>query len=78
MSILTMIALVAAGLLVGGLSAWLLPSICCHRWERWQEAQGLLITSHDDWGGKSEKHYRRFERECTKCGKTQLRKKRDG
>ena len=78
MSMLAMIALVEAGLLIGCLSAWFLPNVCWHRWERWKEVQGLLITTYDEWGGKSQKEYRRFERTCTKCGKTQLRKKRDG
>ena len=52
------------------------PNFCWHRWESWEEIRGLHIVVRDDFGGKTDKVYRRFERQCTKCGKVQLRKKK--
>ena len=68
----------ALGILVSTIAVIILPNLCLHRWGRWEEVQGLHITVHDEWGGKTNKTYRRFERDCGKCGKAQLRKKRSG
>ena len=53
-----------------------LPYFCWHRWGRWEEIRGLHIVVLDDFGGKTDKVYRRFERQCKKCGKFQLLKKK--
>ena len=69
------IGLLLGAILVGLIFAFL-PNFCWHRWESWEEVRGLHIVVRDDFGGKTDRVYRRFERQCTKCGKVQLRKKK--
>lgn len=74
---ITAIIGLSLGIPIGALILILLPGLCLHRWGRWEEVRGLHITVNDEWGGKTNKTYRRFERDCERCGKAQLRKKRN-
>ena len=64
------------GIIFGILIVAFYPSFCWHRWGHWEEVRGLHIVVHDDFGGKTDRVYRRFERQCDRCGKCQLRKKK--
>lgn len=66
----------ALGLVFGILIVVFLPNTCWHHWGSWKEVRGLHVVVRDEFGGKTNKVYRRFERRCNRCGKYQLSRKK--